>query len=328
MAKFAVCDWSDVVWQIDADNPTLPPYPVHTGSGNVQSLAFTVDKEFELICGPSDAEIHKTQGPKADVPVYVEPLAYQVYLSKVRVRMIGFGQERVYFSSYDTSQGAQQIGEQIYQISFLENGSAVPYVTVYPSQLTIPNPCKPSQEIPAYMSGDFTFGDGNTLYLSTGNLGGTNGMIVKAGIYRVDGALPNTVTGNVQRIYLGVGPISGLCYRSPQTLYFLRGYDICSLDLNTLTESTLCTIPPDAGWPGPRDLAYVGDGLKQATYWPIFSGTYLALKLLAKSVWKFGIAITIGGRRIPPRPRERRPDTLTKLPSTASLSDPRDRELR
>lgn len=310
MAKFAYCDWSDVIWQIDTDKPALLPFPVHTGSGNVDSLAFAADKEFELVCGPSNAEIHKTQGPKADVPVYVEPLAYQVFLAKVRVRMISFGEERIYYSSYDTSQGAQYIGEQIYKISYLKNGSAVQYVTIYPTQLTIPNPCIPSQEIPAYMSGDFAFGDGDTLYLSTGCLGGANGIVVKVAIYKIEKAYQDKVEGNVQRIYLGDGPITGLCYRSPQTLYFLRGDDICSLNLATMpmTETVMGTIPPHEGWPGPRDLAYVGDGLKQANYWPIFSGVYVGLKLLVKSVWKLGIAMAIGGRRIPPRPRSRTPD--------------------
>ena len=309
MAKFAYCDWSDIVWQIDADNPAQLPVPVHSGGGNVHSLALTADKQFQMISGPSNVEIRKTTGAHGYVSTFVEPQAYQVYLSKVRMRMIGFGQERIYFSSYDTAQGAH-FGEQIYQIRYLKNGVAVPYVTIYPSQLTVPNPCHPSEEMAVYLGGDFAFGDNDTLYLSSGNWGGGEGPIIEqAGVYRVDGAGPDAVTGNVQRIYLAPGPISALCYRSPNTLYFLRGFDICRLDLSTTppTETVLCSIPPVPVWPGPRDLAYVGDGLQTAGSWVVISTVSKWLQAAATWVWKLGIAIAIRRWPKPPGPRPRRP---------------------
>lgn len=303
MPKFAVCDRSDIVWQIDTDDPALLPFPVHSGSGNVTSLAFTADQQLEMLSGVGNREIYKTTGPKKYELVYTEPLTPHAHLTKVRVRMISFGKERVYFSSFNTAQGA----EQIFKIRYLENGIAVPYATIYPSQLTIPNPCHPSEELAVYMSGDFTFGNDDTLYLSTGNLSGSDNIKLECGIYKVDGAGPDEVTGNVERIYLGEGPITGLCYQDPQILYFLRNTNICSLDLETMTETELGPFPHQADWSDPFDIAYVGNGLNQSYYWTAFSFVYALLKSLASLVWTWAVAVVIGRMPIPPRPGDRKP---------------------
>jgi hypothetical protein len=295
MSKFVYCDWSDIVWQIDESAPATP-VTVHSGSGNVESLALAADKQLQMIAGPSGVEIRKTQGAHGYVSIYVDPQAYQVFLAKVRTRLVGFGQERIYFSSYDTAQGAQYIGEQIFQIRYLQNGVAVPYVTIYPSQLTIPDPCHPSEEMAAYLNGDFAFGDNDKLYLATGNFSGENGILVRCGVYEVDGAGADAVTGTVKRIYLAEGPISGLSYRSPNTLYFVRNYDICRLDLSATppTETLVCTIPPSPIMPGVLDLAYVGDGLSWSQSWSVSGVLHNWLKAVAVWVWKVGLLVTTG----------------------------------
>lgn len=306
MAKFAYCDWSAIVWQID-ENAPASPVTVHTGSGNVDSLTWTADNQLQMIAGPSNVEIRKTQGAKGYATTYIDPQAYQVFLSRVRTRLIGFGQERLYFTSYDTAQGAQHIGEQIFQLRYLQNGVAVPYATIYPSQLTIPNPCHPAEEIPAYLSGDFVFGDNDKLYLSTGQFGGGDGIPVQCGIYEVDGAGPDQVTGTVKRIYLAEGPISGLCYRSPNTLYFLRIDSIFRLDLSAspLTETLVCTIPPSPLMQGVTDIAYVGDGLSWSQSWSVSGALYNWLEAVAVWVWKVGLLVTTGQWPKKPGPKPR-----------------------
>jgi hypothetical protein len=62
MAYFAFVDGSSTIRQLDTTKPSMLPYPVHNGESNIWSLAFTADKEFELVWGPGDFEIRRTKG--------------------------------------------------------------------------------------------------------------------------------------------------------------------------------------------------------------------------------------------------------------------------
>ncbi|MFN9644778.1 MAG: hypothetical protein ACK6BG_06595 [Cyanobacteriota bacterium] len=299
MQKFAFCDGTSDVWQFDTDQPGLLPYPAHSGGGNIRSLAYTANQQLVFVSGPSFNSIRKTTGPMSQTVLYTETMP-TVYLSRARVRMIGPNEERIYFSSYNTSQGAEYVGEQIYQIRYLKKQIATNYMTIYPSQLTIPDPCDNGKQMAAYMSGDFAFGDDDTLYLSTGNIAGGGNVKLKCGIYRIKGAGPDGVTGTIERIYLGEGPITGLSFRSPKTLYFLRNNDIFKLDLAIKKVSLLATIPTQPGHWSAEDLTWVNNGFSQVFWWNLISFTYKVPIWISTTVWKMAIAFVLGHAPEPP----------------------------
>jgi len=266
MTKFAFCNSGLTLWQCDTAKPSVFPFPIHNGQSNTTSLALTADKQFEMVWGPSQSEIRKTKGTKTDTPVYTSP----GWLRYVRVRNVG-GKDRVYFSALKDKTS------QTIAIYYLENGSPVLYTTIDPKDLPFPNPCDPSLTMYSY-AGDFAFGDNDTLYLSSGNvMGPAVGM--KVGVYAIDGAGPDSVTGTVKQIHLGDGPIQCLCYVSPQTLYFLRELLIVKLDLATMTESVEGEITMAYPTSLPRDLAYLKDGFPPAWTWVINTAV---LKMFAK----------------------------------------------
>jgi len=253
MARFAYCDSTGTIWQVDTANPSKPAFPVHDGESHIWSIAFTSDKQFQLVWGPSQKEIRRTKGTQTDAEVYKHPM----WLGAVRVRSVS-GAERVYFSA----RKSETTG--IYEIYQLKNNAPVLYLTIDPKQLTFPNPCDETSDLFFY-SGDFAFDEGNTLYLSSGAVSSSK-PTMKVGVYRNTGAGPDTVTGSVERIYLGEGPIEALCYQSPLTLYFLRNNEVRTLNLNTLTETLEGSIKVVDPKLHPRDLAFVKEGLVP-TWW-------------------------------------------------------------
>jgi hypothetical protein len=259
MAYFAFVDGSSTIRQLDTTKPSMLPYPVHNGESNIWSLAFTADKEFELVWGPGDFEIRRTKGAKTDTPVYKHP----IWLASVRIRTVG-GVERVYFSARkDKTSG-------IYEIYYLAGTTPKLYATIDPQKLTFPNPCVPTAADWFSYSGDFTFDDSNNMYLSSGNFSGPK-IGLQVGIYRITGAGPDTVTGSVERIYLGDGPIESLCYLSPQILYFRRNYEIWKLNLSTMAAALEGQIKTSNPTIHIRDMAYVKDGLLPTWWWPVMS---------------------------------------------------------
>lgn len=269
--------------QVDTASPSLLPYPVHNNTSNIHSLAFTTDKEFVLNWGPANREIRRTKGFNTETPVY----QHQQAIFKVRVRNVG-GAERVYFSTPTAS--------AIIEIYYLAGATPKLYTAIDGHKLTTPHPCDPNAEAYGW-TGDFAFDSGNTLYLSSGNVGGG----AKAGIYRIMGAGPDTVTGNVERIYLGDGPIEGLCYQSPQTLYFLHEREIWKLDLSTMKATLEGQIkipnPPYPNW-RPKDLTYLKDGFSVPAMWQIISLVWTLFHGAASATWGLGERLVV--RATPP----------------------------
>ena len=293
MTKFAFCDQSEWVRQFDTATPSELPFAVHRATTNVHNIAFTADNEFALVWGPGAIEIRKTTGPKTENHVYKHALT----ISTVRLRTVG-GTQRIYFSAL---KAASQPGPQYYNIYYLTLGPLgyVPtlYTTIDPTQLKIPNPCNPSVENWYWYSGDFVFGDNDTLYLASGNLGST-----PVGIYRVDGAGPDTVTGTPVRIHLSEGPIWNLCYKAPSSLFFTRGNFIWKFDLSSMGESFEGAVPVKPG-SYVIDIAEVGNGLPKQPWWTFYSVIAASLAWVAAAVAKAGDALHIaGGRKSVARP--------------------------
>lgn len=298
MTKFAFIEVNvGRIRQYDTATPATLPFLVHAAKDNTQRLAFTADKEFELIWGGGGREIRKTQGPLSEEPVY----AHSSTISAVKVRRVN-GQDRVYFSAL---KNPNQSGPQYYDIYYLGSGQ-VPslYTTIDPTLLTIPNPCNPAGQDWYWYSGDFVFGDNDTLYLSSGNLGDTT-----VGIYRMKNASPNSVSGAVQRIHLTEGPVQSLSFRSPHTLYFKRNNAVWKLDLSTSppTESLEGVIPLSDPNGYVSDLAEVGDGLPKPPWWTWITTWHNLLAVAAQWMWRTGDAVQLRslGRhasRTPPAP--------------------------
>lgn len=271
MTKFAYCDGGDTIRQFDSAAPATLPYPIHYGETNIRSLALATAKKFDMVWGPGGLQIAQTKTVNTDAPLYTHPL----WLRYVRVRNVA-GADRIYFSALqDKTSG-------IYGIYYLSGTKAVLYTTVNPAALPFPNPCVPGEVMTAY-NGDFAFGDGDALYLSSGNVMGPK-IGLKVGIYRITGAGPDSVTGSVQRIYLGDGPIEALCFVSPNVLYFLRMSEVYKLDLGTMTETLEGTIDTGGQNIRPRDIADAKDGFKAAWWWVDIA---LLIKWLTKTTQAF-----------------------------------------
>lgn len=276
MTKFAYCDVTNRIRRFDTAKPILLPVAVYDAAApNVTSVAFTAANEF-VLCGgfttTGHDEIRKVTGtPKTEELLYKHPTPIRF----VRVRSVG-GADRIYFSvaADFSSKGVPQR----YDIYYLkaESGAWSPilYVSIDPATLAIPDPCSEGEW--HLYEGDFAFGDNDTLYLSSGGVSGCD-----LGVFQMSGAGPDSVTGAPHRIHLGPGPIRGLYFQSPQSLYFLRrssgsgavpGYsDIWKLDLGTMTEALVGQIPgistPYGGAGFALDIVEVGDALPQAPPW-------------------------------------------------------------
>jgi hypothetical protein len=212
MAILSVSNKSLNVWRITTGS-TWPPIPQFTTQVACNSLAAVPDG-FVFVRGTGlNRQIFRRVGTQ-------EMLVHQIsdgILSTVRVRNVG-GENRIYYSV--------NFGNGKYSIYYLKDQSAVEYYTVKVQELTWPNPC-PEPEEWYFYSGDFEFGSGDILYLSSGNM---NQVV---GIYRVSGAGADAVTGSVSRIHLMQGPIESLCFVGSDTLFFSRGAEILSINLGT-----------------------------------------------------------------------------------------------
>jgi hypothetical protein len=278
MPKFACSEWLGGIWQVDSTQPLDLPYPVHQAHSDIDSLAFRADKEFVLAWGTTPDEIRQTTGASAEIKLY----DHNKPIWCVRVRNVA-GTDRVYFSAPRMDTTLQ--GVDIY---VLKGGVASLYTAIDQTQMTFPHPCDPSQEAYDYQ-GDFAFGDGDVLYLSTGNWSG-----FPIGIYRISGAGPDTVTGTVERIFLTEGPIENLCFESPHTLYFMRPPDVWKLDLSTMAETFVMSIKLPEGRI-PLDITLVGEGLPPAWWWGLVIVWVRALNNLAAALWRLAVALVRRG---------------------------------
>jgi hypothetical protein len=295
MPKFAVCDGSVTIWQYDTSQPGQLPFSVHENFSvpklRFQSLAFGSDKQFSLVGSPPGppSNLYKTKTADSEILVY-DFNGKALSPRCIRIRSIAFGQERIYFSAQsDTSISVGGCDS----IFYLDNGIAVPYAQIDYKQLTFPNPSVPGGPYWHWWEGDFDFGgvNGDTLYLSTGRLSASCGEVpqpMTVGLYKIEGAGKDSVTGSMQMIYQPQAPIFGLCYRSPNKLYFLRDNNaIWSLDLTYMQESLEGSFNvPESGIA--MDLVEVGDGLQPMAYWPLLSSLILSLKWVGNWMWKRG----------------------------------------
>ncbi len=171
-------------------------------------------------------DIYKTHSnnPKADedLPIYQHP----TYIRDIKIRDDAV-KYKFFFSAYHS--------ETEGRIFFLdEQDNAVPYYTLAGSDLKVPDICNPGCYTywSTWRGGHFAFDDKNNLYFTTGNT-------VPSGLFKISGAGPETVTGNVQRIYESVNfPISAIEFLKPNFLLYSSGTKLFKLDLDTL-ESTL-----------------------------------------------------------------------------------------
>jgi hypothetical protein len=141
---------------------------------------------------------------------------------------------------YSIATGAWADG-RIYRIDGPETASL--YYTVSLADVPVPS-CNGTA---GTWGGDFAFDDADNLYLSSGNH-------VPASIFRVSGAGVGGVTGSPVEVYGHDCCVMGLCYESPNVLYFADwGSSIYRLDLETLEAELFYTNESVEYWM--RDVA-------------------------------------------------------------------------
>jgi len=141
---------------------------------------------------------------------------------------------------YSIATGAGADG-RIYRIDGPE--SATLYYTVRLADVSVPS-CNGSA---GTWAGNFAFDDANNLYISSGNHN-------PASIFRISGATIYGVSGAPVEIYSQNCSIMGLCYESPDSLYFADwGSSIYRLDLETLEAELVYTNESVGHWM--RDVA-------------------------------------------------------------------------
>ncbi len=130
----------------------------------------------------------------------------------------GSGSYEVYYSIASGYGGVSEI----YRVDGPE--TATLYYTVNLADVPVPS-CNGTTT--GTWAGDFAFDDADNLYLSSGNHH-------PASIFRIDGAGRDRVTGSPVEIYSQNCSIMGLCYESPDSLYFAdHRSSIYRLDLTT-----------------------------------------------------------------------------------------------
>jgi hypothetical protein len=175
-------------------------------------------------------------------PLYPEDEAQVLYqhntwIRRLAIRMVN-GVERLYFSA-DSPTAADAGRKAIYWL----DGNHTPHVywNVSAKNLQVPNPCNPGQDIPLFYIGDFTFGTGNTLYLSNGNS-------TPGGLFKVTGATATAVSGTPQRFFvtdsycmsdLQFDGSNGLLFTDYTTDQSHLPYRLRRFDLTTGTVTTI-----------------------------------------------------------------------------------------
>jgi len=319
MTKFAYCDISNRIRQYDMATPGLLPVPIYQSiMNNVARLAVTSDNGFVLCGGATSTghnEIHKvTRLPNQQMSedliyVHTDPI------SAVRVRAgADNGEDRIYFSAGTDYKDGTPLRYDIYYLKS-DAGSYVPvhYTTIFQADLPCLDPCNGLYDSYLY-TGDFVFGDNDTLYVSNGRFVGA-----QLGIFKIEGAGPDSVNGGPpQRIHEGPGPIEALCYESPQTLYFLRrspkSSDIWKVDINANTETLVGNIPVSDEWA--FDLAEIGNDMTQsAGWWVIPSSLHKWLVAAAHAMVRVAEALQV--EKPIPHPDPRRAASAQPLNKSA-----------
>ncbi|KQC16046.1 MAG: hypothetical protein APR56_10310 [Methanosaeta sp. SDB] len=251
-------------------------YRVDTDAGTDEA-AYTIPHHIELrgIDTAPDGKIYFVTGQTGDI--YEEdPLRYN-YLEQIKsitpsaAPGVGYGDEVIVYTRetffplpddeyepisdvaikktddsgsyeiyYSIATGVWADG-RIYRIDGPETASL--YYTVSLADVPVPS-CNGTA---GTWAGDFAFDDADNLYLSSGNH-------VPASIFRVSGASVYGVTGSPVEVYGHDCCVMGLCYESPNSLYFADwGSSIYRLDLETLEAELFYTNESVEYWM--RDVA-------------------------------------------------------------------------
>ncbi len=184
--------WSDI--------PTTPDFYVDCGQawfGSSYHPNFVAGRSGKIYCQIEGHKIIRFTPPLASQSQVEVLYQHTTWIRRLALRMItepsGVQTERLYFSGASpTAEDSNRV-----QINWLDqNGSAHTYLSIGKKDLQVPDPCQPGGlDFPLFYAGDFTFGEQNTLFLSNGNSS-------PCGIFKIDGALPDSVTGAPQRIFV------------------------------------------------------------------------------------------------------------------------------
>ena len=179
--------------------PTTPDFYVDCGQvwfGSSYHPNFVAGRSGKIYCQIDGHKIIRFTPPLASQSQVEVLYQHTTWIRQLALRMIteasGVQTERLYFSGASpTASDGDRV--QIYWLD--QNGSAHPYLTIGKNDLPVPDPCQPGQDIPLFYAGEFTFNEQNTLFLSNGNCS-------PCGIFKIDGALPESVSGAPQRIFV------------------------------------------------------------------------------------------------------------------------------
>lgn len=167
--------------------PSQPGFKVNCGRvwfGSASHAQFVVGPSGMYYCAIDGNKIIRFKPPLAQGAQPETIYQHSTWIHRLGVRTVN-GTDRLYFSGL-----AKSVDDQNYhEIFWLDHtGKAHHYWSVGMDDLPLPSPCNPLQIEPMFYSGDFTFGENNTLYVSNGNC-------LPCGIFLVTGATADAVTG-------------------------------------------------------------------------------------------------------------------------------------
>jgi hypothetical protein len=179
--------------------PTTPDFYVdcgHAWFGSSFNPDFVVGESRKIYCINNGSTIVRFTPPLASSNQAEELYQHNTWIRRLALRMVmgssGVETERLYFSA-PAPTAADESRTQIYWLD--QNGTVHPYLSIGANELQVPDPCQPKQDLAIGYAGDFTFDKQTTLYLSNGNSG-------PCGIFKITGALPDSISGTPQRIFV------------------------------------------------------------------------------------------------------------------------------
>ena len=183
---------------------------------------------FAYVCGNGFKDIYREDPPYE--PFFYGPdssiYTHENWIRDIKIRYKPI-RYRFFFSAYHT--------ETSVRIFYLdEMDEPVPYCTIDGNQLLFPDSCDPGNETHwSTWGGDFTFDDVGNMYIATGHY-------TPSGIYKISGAGPEEVTGEIERIFLNNdNSTHSIEFIGNNKLLYVQGEQkIYSLNLQTM-ESTL-----------------------------------------------------------------------------------------
>lgn len=223
--------------------------------GSSYHSTFVVGASGKIYCVINGMEIIAFTPPLAEGSEAELMYTHNTWIRQLALRTVQ-GVERLYFSAASpTTQDQNRVS--IFWLD--QNNGAHSYWQVGKNDLLVPNPCQPGEDCALFYAGDFTFGEQDRLYLSNGNSS-------PCGIFRVDGASPDSVAGQPERIFVtdsysmsdfqydGQGGLLFTDYSTDSTClpYRLRRYDLATGNTEILwnmqgTEFRSFALYPDSG---------------------------------------------------------------------------------